>query len=176
MARNFGWLFLLILFLASCSLSKFGWQEGPEPKDKGEKAETVAYQEDFDPLALNDDDIKVVPLAKPGAADASQTKAVVVPKTEKAEGEGETVQGFRVQLIATTDENVAREVKKEAMLKLSNKVYLVFEAPHYKIRVGDCQSREEARAILQDATANGFPDAWIVPSMVHPKDSAESGE
>jgi hypothetical protein len=173
MKRTAGWSILLVLPILACSLSQFGWK-GESPKTEKE-AETSAFREDFDPLTLPEEDVKVV---SRGGAAARQpvVKPIVIPKTERSQASGETVQGFRVQLIATTDENHARDVKKNAMLRLKNKVYLIFEAPHYKIRVGDCTSREEAKSILEDAVTNGFPDAWIVPSTVYKNGSGQSEE
>ena len=158
------WPVFLLLPLVSCSLSQFGGKG--EPKAKENKPETVAYQEDFDPLTLNDDDIKITPPDRSGAGGAAQQKTVVVPKTEKSQNPGEMVQGFRIQLMATTDENQAREIKKNAMVKLREKIYLVFEAPHYKIRVGDFLAREDAKTVLETVVSNGYPDAWIVRSQV----------
>jgi hypothetical protein len=170
--RNIRWLIFIVLPLVSCSLSKFGWKGEGESKNK--KSGNVAYQEDFDPLTLNDDDLKIVPPAKSDQMGVGQRQMIVVPKTERTEGQ--MVQGYRIQLIATTDENRAREIKKNAMLKLKEKVYLVFEAPNYKIRVGDCTTRDEAKAIQQDALANGFSDAWIVQSKVYKQTTVETVE
>jgi hypothetical protein len=156
----------MFLTLFGCSLSQFGWKAEPEPKEKP-KSETAVYQEDFDPLTLKDDDIVLPPKPGAGGAGGAVLQPVVIPKTERTESGGETVQGFRVQLMASTDEVQAREVKKTAMLKLSAKVYLKFEAPHYKVRIGDCTTRDEAKLVLQEAVTNGFTDAWIVPSKVH---------
>ena len=174
MKSRANWLILLILPLVACSVLKFGGKG--EPKAKESKPETVAYQEDFDPLTLNDDDIKITPPDRSGAGGAAQQKMVVVPKTEKSQNPGEMVQGFRIQLMATTDENQAREIKKNAMVKLRGKIYLVFEAPHYKIRVGDFLTREDVKTVLETVVSNGYPDAWIVRSQVYKAAGDESRE
>jgi len=71
-----------------------------------------------------------------------------------------------VQLLATSDEEMAREEKKRAVFKFEDKVYLIFDAPMYKIRVGDCLTRKEAEELKKQAVSQGFTDAWIVPSQV----------
>jgi cell division septation protein DedD len=158
------WLVFSLLPLVSCSLSQFGGKG--EPKTKESKPEAVAYQEDFDPLTLNDDDIKITPPDRTGAGAAAQQRTVVVPKTEKSQSSGEMVQGFRIQLMATTSETQAREIKKNAMVKLQGKIYLVFEGAQYKIRMGDFLTRDDANGVLETVKAGGYPDAWIVRSMV----------
>jgi hypothetical protein len=172
MPQNARWLIFLVLPLVSCSL--FGPGGKGEGESKGKKSENILYVEDFDPLTLNDDDLSVVPLNKSGQTGAVQPQIILVPKTGKTEVE--SVQGYRIQLIATTDENRARETKKLAMLKLKEKVYLVFGAPNYKIQIGDCLTYDDAKTVRDDAANNGFPDAWIVPSKVVKRTSGESAE
>jgi hypothetical protein len=154
-------LFLIVLPLLSCSLSQFSGKSDAEKN----KAGTGSYDENFDPLSLNDDTFKVTPPLQAGDRKAV-TQGVTVPKTERTEGEA-TVQGYRVQLAATTDENRARDLKKEAMLKLKEKIYLIFESPNYKVRVGDCRTFDEAKLLKQEIVNSGFPEAWIVKSNVY---------
>jgi hypothetical protein len=168
------WLMLLLLPLISCSLIKSGGKG--ETKSKESKTEVVAYQEDFEPLTLNDDDIKITPMDRSGAGGAAQQKTVVVPKTEKSLNQGEMVQGFRIQLMATTNLDQATEFKKNAMVKLPEKVYLAFEGSQYKIRVGDFLKYEDAKAAKETVVANGYPDAWIVQSQVFKRPGGEIRE
>jgi len=155
------WGCVVLLFMG-CSLSQFGWKEASSSKSKS-KTTTETYREDFDPLTLNDDDVWILPSVKSGPS--SKENRIAVPKSEVSREE--VVQGYRVQLVATKEEEQAREIKKNAMLKLSHPVYLIFEPPLYKVRVGDCTTREEAKEILEEAKQNGFPDAWIVPSTIN---------
>lgn len=158
------WGCVALLFMG-CSLSQFGWKgEAPSKSKSKTPAETnETNKEDFDPLILNDDDVWILPSAKSGSS--SKENRIAVPKSKISKEE--VVQGYRIQLVATKEEEQAREIKKNAMLKLSHPVYLIFEPPLYKVRVGDCATREEAKEILNEAKQNGFPDAWIVPSMIN---------
>ena len=163
MLRLFGWLAVCVFFVASCSTSQFGWKTEPE----GEKKAQSGYVEDFDPLSLNDDDIVVQPREEAASTEeerSPEAEKIVVPPEKPAE---EMVQGYRVQLLATGDEVQAREVKKDAIFKLEEDVYLVFEAPLYKLRVGDCRTKREAEGLRDEAIRKGFRDAWIVPSKVY---------
>ena len=51
--------------------------------------------------------------------------------------------------------NVANEV-------FDGNVWLDYEVPYYKIRVGNFQTREEAEQYLQTAKDAGYPEAWVV--------------
>jgi len=164
------WLIIFVLFLFSCSTSQFGWKREPEPGGK----EKSVFKEDFDPLSLNDDDIVILP-----EETTSQKEVVEKPVHEKpAVGEEksgeEMIQGYRIQLLATGDEAQARKAKRDAIFKFQEHVYLVFEAPLYKLRVGDCQTKKEAEALRKEAAQKGFRDAWIVPSKVYSRVDSET--
>jgi len=79
------------------------------------------------------------------------------------------VLGYRVQIISTPFEEVAREVRNEALLKFEEPVYMVFDAPYYKVRIGDCVSRFDAEELQQKAIEKGFAQAWVVRTMVTPQ-------
>lgn len=79
----------------------------------------------------------------------------------------ETLQGFRVQLLATNmfeEANATRNTVTQLFPDLW--IYLVFEAPTYKIRAGDFSNRAEAKPLLDQFKAQGFRNAWIVPDKV----------
>ncbi len=168
------WPVFLLLPLVSCSLSKIGGKA--EPKTGEKTPEAVVYQEDFDPLTLNDDDIKIAPVDRSGTGGAAQQRTVVVPKTDKAQNQGEMVKGYRIQLMSTSNMDQATEIKKNAMVKLQGKIYLAFESAQYKIRVGDFLTRDEAKTALAEVVKNGYLDAWIVPCQVYKTAGGEGGE
>jgi hypothetical protein len=167
--------FVLILFF-SCSASRLGRKADGELN--GKKKE---MSEDFDPLILEDDDIVVVP----EEADSVPEKNLRPDNRGNTgslsdTGEKEMVQGFRVQLLATKDEIGAREEKKKAIFILQGEdVYLDFESPNYKLRVGNCLTRKEAEElreriiqIARQKHEREWERAWIVRTrvekMVHP--------
>jgi len=170
MKKNAILLLFIVLPLLSCSLGRVG----AKPDAEKNKSGTGVYDENFDPLSLDDDTFKVVPPDQTQNKGADSQPVKVLKTSRRTDSAEETIQGYRVQLAATTDENRARDLKKEAMLKLKAKIYLIFESPNYKVRVGDCRTFDEARLLKQDVITSGFPDAWIVKSNVVA--AAESGE
>jgi hypothetical protein len=168
------WAVFLLFPLFSCSLPGLGTKGEPKPEAK--KPEAVAYEEDFDPLTLNDDDVKITPVDRSGAGASTQQRTVVVPKSDKSLNQGEMVQGFRIQLLATSSLNQATETKKNAMVKLQGKIYLDHDGAQYKIRLGDFSSSDEANSALEGVRKNGYPDAWIVKCQVYKAAAEERGE
>jgi hypothetical protein len=81
--------------------------------------------------------------------------------------EQEFIQGFRIQVYSSTDVEAAQEVYNFAdSLFIDQWIYVVYEVPFYKIRVGDFQTRPQANRILTEVLRRGFRDAWIVPDKV----------
>lgn len=75
--------------------------------------------------------------------------------------------GFRVQLLSTRVEEEARTSVKKAVVSFPENVYLLFDNPFYKVRLGDCPSRVDADSLQQRAIQQGYAGAWIVRSHVY---------
>ncbi|BFN36874.1 SPOR domain-containing protein [Fidelibacter multiformis] len=75
--------------------------------------------------------------------------------------------GYRVQIVSTQDVDQAENVADRAMEFFNQPVYIIFESPYYKVRVGDFLSDLDAMDVERKARQNGYPGAWIVPSDVN---------
>lgn len=114
--------------------------------------------EDFDPLSLNDDDISF------GSFQQSSEISMGIAPISKPQPK--QVNGFRVQIFAVADEQVARMAEEESRFEFTARVYLVYDPPNYKIRLGDFLTREEADDLRREAYRKGYRDAWVVPEQV----------
>ncbi|MCL5268313.1 MAG: SPOR domain-containing protein [Bacteroidetes bacterium] len=78
-----------------------------------------------------------------------------------------TLPGFRVQLLSTQNllEAITAKAKADSLLKDFN-VYIVYDSPYYKVRVGDFHARYEANRAVSYIAGHGFPDAWPVPDNI----------
>jgi len=127
------------------------------------------YDESFDPLLLNDEDIT---FKKPvNVIEISDT--ILIPSQDSTEQEiieeNKLIDGFRIQIISTKDlENAARakSIAIEQFEDLEIKFYLEFDSPYYKVRLGDFKSRGEAESIREIIRSRGYPKAWIVKTKV----------
>ena len=79
------------------------------------------------------------------------------------------IEGFRVQVFATQDRNRADQLQRELVLKFDEKVYIIFEAPNYKLRVGDFLDRENAEILRMRLVSLDFPSSWIVRTRIQPE-------
>ena len=78
------------------------------------------------------------------------------------------VYGFRVQIFASSTEENASRVAMDARDIFSERVYVEYVAPYYKVRVGDYLSREEVEPLKNRALSAGYRGAFIVETMVTP--------
>ncbi|PSL49864.1 sporulation related protein [Chitinophaga niastensis] len=76
--------------------------------------------------------------------------------------------GFRVQVISTNKRGDANEAKARVMQLYGDyRTYLDFQAPYFKVRVGDFKSREEATE-LRDKLSNLFSGGvFVVPAIIN---------
>jgi hypothetical protein len=79
----------------------------------------------------------------------------------------ETIAGFRVQVLLTQDIDQAAGVRLTIAGSLPEEwVYLVYDLPYYKVRVGNYADRESANQSVRRLVAMGYADAWVVPDKV----------
>lgn len=77
-----------------------------------------------------------------------------------------TVPGYRIQLLTTSVRAEADSVRFFLMENFSElPLYMLYEAPLYKLRVGDFLDRKEA-ALWLERYQRMFPGAFIVPDKV----------
>jgi hypothetical protein len=123
------------------------------------------YDESFDPQSLNDDDI-VINSEKSTTVTQNNAEDTAIIAVEKKKRE---VNGFRVQILATSNIETASLTEQEAtdrFDKLEQNTYLLFEAPLYKVRIGDCLKRNEAEELREMALSFGYTGAFIVKTKV----------
>lgn len=126
--------------------------------------ETV--DESFDPASLNDYVLDIKPKKKQATDVLDIDKFLAGGAQADTLEENEEIPGFRVQLVATRSVDEARAVKREALLVFDEIVYLTFDDPYYKVRVGDAVSRFEANELQELAIQKGYVGAWVVRSLV----------
>ncbi len=79
----------------------------------------------------------------------------------------ETVQGFRIQVFTSNAYDEALDAKNTLSAQLPDEwVYLVYDAPTYKVRVGDYLTRIDANQAVGRFVEKGYAGAWVVPDQV----------
>jgi len=145
-------------FLAACSSS--GESEKGASTSSSETLKT--YESQFDPTTYNPEPKTLLSSERPPSSEPQETAvALANPPIQ------ELVQGFRVQIYASTSIDQAAERKQTAEELFPEEwFYLVYDPPTYKIRAGNFLTRFEADRFLKDLRNEGFIDSWIVPDKV----------
>jgi hypothetical protein len=79
-----------------------------------------------------------------------------------------TAEGYRVQVLSTDDIDEANSIRAEIYEKTTRKeVYVVFEPPFYKVKVGDFTSKSEAENLRFKLTQLGYTEAKVVQETVN---------
>jgi hypothetical protein len=95
-------------------------------------------------------------------------KSLVLPRDLIKVEEPELTTGYRVQVFVTTQLDTANRIKNLLIpIVEPQRVYIVYEPPNYKIRVGDFLNLREASYFREFLERNGFKDAWIVVDKVY---------
>jgi hypothetical protein len=160
-------LLLLLLLLAGCGATAPAKKSAPvEPAPKGgydfrkegkiPQSSSTRPETDVEEIAVADTSLEVT--------DADAPPVVTTPPA--AATTDSTVDGFRIQLFASSDRDVAQNARDVAVTRLGIPVYLDLEGGVYKVRAGDFPTREDAAATLPAVRSPYYPDAWIVAARI----------
>jgi hypothetical protein len=162
-------LFIVFLVTAGCSsppsiLEKELKQEVNKPEVPPEKKLPLsAYEATLNPVDF-DQEVEVV--QKEHGEDKKEQAPLEIPKDSVVIQE-EVVQGFRIQVFSSSNVDEAALMKTIVFEKfMGDSIYVVYDPPVYKVRVGDFVNRYEANQRLPEFVEKGYRDAWIVPDRV----------
>ncbi|MBI4810870.1 MAG: SPOR domain-containing protein [Ignavibacteriales bacterium] len=157
----FRWTFisyLLVILLVSCKTTKE--IEKKDDSDRLLREFLVKYEKTFDP-SVYDEDIQLVLEEEKREREAIEAAKVITIAPP------ETILGFRVQILFTPEIDQANQARDEITSLLPEEwSYVVYDAPYYKIRIGNFKDRAEANLMVRRLVGLGYKDAWIVPDKI----------
>jgi len=160
------------LLMAGCGGSFQRPGEEPPP-------ESAPYERrEYDPLGLPADR-QIIPQEYAAAAlrDSgyimTPDSAYTAPAPDSLSRPHET---YRIQLFTSKTYGPAAREVKIAREVFDREVYLDYEVPYYKVRVGDFPSQSEAENYLAATTEAGYEAAWVVKVIVKFDPLNETGD
>tara|TARA_Y100000590_G_scaffold365043_1_gene423723 strand:- start:12437 stop:12844 length:408 start_codon:yes stop_codon:yes gene_type:complete len=117
----------------------------------------IKFDESFDPSTLNEPKIKLPIILRPDEP--------LPPEFLPAEGDT-VVEGFRVQVISTQNLEQANRLFAQLSPLFEGDVYIIFDSPNYKVRVGNFLSRSTAEEARKRISALGYKAAWIIRTQI----------
>jgi hypothetical protein len=166
-----------MLILARCT------PKGTETARPNEAEVPAGEARGYDPLELPQDR-DIVPQLRPQSGPISGRDQLIARDTVATDtavsvtGGAPAVidsannQAFRVQLYTSKLFGEARRQLQVAEEIFDQPVYLDYEVPYFKVRVGNFPDREAAEAYQQKAKATGFSNAWVVLVTVNVQEAS----
>jgi hypothetical protein len=71
--------------------------------------------------------------------------------------------------LATRERGSAERLREELILTYTYDIFIVFEAPNYKVRMGNFFDRQQAERFRQILVRKGYSSAWIIRTRIDPK-------
>jgi len=130
----------------------------------GEIVSNDSLDESFDPTSLGD--WKVLPQTREVIRPIDEELEYRVTNATSQQTEAKTAIGYRVQIFSTSDYLQAIRVDSLARIRWKEKVYLRFDSPYYKIRIGDALQRDAADRLQQSAVKAGYRTAWVIRTEI----------
>ena len=119
---------------------------------------------DFNPDLLNDPEPNWPQIVNP-LSGSFESESAISSKNDSVQAD---IEGFRVQVFATQDRRKAEGIKEELSFKLDESIYIIFEAPNYKVRIGNFIDRRKAENFRIELAKNGYSSAWIIRTKIDP--------
>lgn len=163
MHRTFIYIKHILVLIAIGLLSSCGSTKPATVVNVPVERAVPGNDESFDPVTLNDEDIS---FREEGGNVSTSTQSNV---TDDDTPKRRRVDGYRVQLFASKEIDKATQEKKEAEFVFNGDgigVYIEFDSPMYKVRIGDCATRDAAEDLRELARKRGYPTSWIVKAKV----------
>ena len=156
---------LSVAIIAGCSTSKpearEEQQRSQQPEEK--KIRLSEAERTFNPSEF---DREIETLQQERSDEKNQQSLLEIPKDSMIVQE-EVVQGFRIQIFSSSNVDETTGAKNLALEKFAgDSIYVVYDAPVYKLRIGDFATRYEANQRLPEFIEKGYRDAWIVPDRI----------
>ncbi len=137
----------------------------PADKDVGEQVDEFAGGGEFSTTATG----TVEPAGTAEATTTTTTGTTATTTGATVTGAtGGVVDGYRVQIIASSYEDNANRVADQVRAAYAGTgVYVQHIQNLYKVRVGDFRDRGAAEAMRDKLKSAGYTDAWIVKEQVN---------
>ena len=77
-----------------------------------------------------------------------------------------TQNGFRLQIFESSSVEEANRLLIKNKKVLTDSLYLIFEAPLYKIKYGNFVNKSDAENVKKELSRKGYKNIWIVRSRI----------
>ena len=79
---------------------------------------------------------------------------------------GNLVQGYRIQVMISENQEDLVLAKEKLENVIKEKIYIQFELPNYKLRIGNFSSRKKAELYRTKIVRLGYRSSWVIPILI----------
>jgi hypothetical protein len=157
-------LCLAAAFLIAC---------GPAiPRSSVQRDSRTGAEDRFDPLGFPGDDAVItgnyraastIPVSDSGSS-VNQPNAVTIDSlaSNNTGQPAQSLEVFRVQVFASKSFDEAEQFAANIKSLFPEGVFVEYQMPYYKVRVGEFITPEEGESFLDEVKQLGFKNAWLV--------------
>ena len=117
----------------------------------------------FDPDKLKDPEPRWPKVVSPFSLDTKELKLAGNSDSSQI-----IIEGFRVQVLATSSQENAERLRYELAIEYGKDIYIIFDAPNYKVRIGNFIDRRLAEKLRLELINKGYPSSWIIRTRIEP--------
>ncbi len=177
--KNIFSLYILLAFL----LAGCGGKAVQDNIISEQPQETNTSDRGFNPLELSGD-TEIIPVKFPAKGEIRGATEIITPDSLNADltlsvindvpNNFDTMnsQAFRVQIFTSKLYGDSRKAVKVAEEIFDRPVFVDYEVPYYKVRVGNFATRDEAEEYQLRTKAAGYSTAWVVMVNIAVKETA----
>jgi len=115
----------------------------------------------FDPDKLKDPEPRWPKVVSPFSLDTKELKLAGNSDSSQI-----IIEGFRVQVLATSSQENADRLRYELAIEYGKDIYIVFDAPNYKVRIGNFIDRRLAEKLRLELINKGYPSSLIIRTRI----------
>jgi hypothetical protein len=115
------------------------------------------------PIKICNDSVKT----RPGSVRIFQDEQVTRDiQPAVLNGNDPQMNGYRIQVFAGTDRASAQKIKNEMSARYNAPTYMIYDAPYFKVRVGDFRNRIEAQPLFHELKLS-YTGTLLVPGPIN---------
>lgn len=157
---------LLLGLLLACGVA--GCSSASEVTPAKESKPLVEHEKEFDPGAFRETTKDTLETPPPPPPREQEIRVEWIERVEKT-------MGYRIQLFSTTSIDEAQsqvlryQRRLDSMQVATGRLDMTFDAPYYKVRMGDFLQRPPADSLRKLLQERGVQEAWVVRDRVERK-------
>jgi hypothetical protein len=142
------------------------------PRSSIQNDNRTAAEDRFDPLGFPGDDAVITgntraassPLGSDSVSAAGQPDRIAADSSAGGDTQqmSQELEVFRVQVFASKSFDEAQQFAANIKNLFPEGVFVEYQMPYYKVRVGEFITPEEGESFLDEVKQLGFKNAWLV--------------